>query len=145
MDAGAPSDVILRRLTPTPSPLVVILHGSGEIGTDNERQLTRLALAWARDETRRAFPAFVLAPQMPARSAIYAGEPGDDRRTSAPGPPLEATLGLIDRLVETKAIDRDPARSGGRPVGYECEDWTPIASKPNVVNPPSTAMVWPVT
>ena len=48
-------------------PLVVYLHGSGGLGTDNEKQMglgnifgTRL---WALSEHQKAFPSFVLAPQ----------------------------------------------------------------------------------
>jgi poly(3-hydroxybutyrate) depolymerase len=110
-------------------PLVVVLHGSGEIGTDNRRQLTRLALAWARDQTRRAFPAFVLAPQMPARSAVYSAGPTEDRRTSAPGPPLDATLALIDHLVASQPIDPDRLYLVGFSMGASTT-WQLLARKP---------------
>ena len=52
-------------------PLVLVLHGSGAIGTDNLAQLGPFARSWTSPETRRRFPAYVLVPQFPARSAVY--------------------------------------------------------------------------
>ena len=110
---AAPNGVTLpyRLLSPEPTsgrhPLVVVLHGSGEIGTDNRKQLTPLLLTWARDDTRRRFPAFVVAPQMPIRSADDSGPPDGDVRTSRATAAATATLALVDRLIETRPIDRD--------------------------------------
>ena len=79
------------RLLPPPTPpppgtrvpLVLVLHGSGEIGTDNRAQLTPLALAWARDEARARDGAFVVVPQMPgANRSTYSGPATGDARTS---------------------------------------------------------------
>ncbi|PTM59405.1 chitobiase/beta-hexosaminidase C-terminal domain-containing protein [Desmospora activa] len=46
-------------------PLVLFLHGGGERGTDNEKQLLANdgAIVWAKPENQRKNPAFVLAPQ----------------------------------------------------------------------------------
>lgn len=46
-------------------PLVMFLHGGGENGTDNERQLagTEGATVWAKPAEQAKRPAFVLAPQ----------------------------------------------------------------------------------
>ncbi|MDT8860827.1 chitobiase/beta-hexosaminidase C-terminal domain-containing protein [Alkalihalobacillus sp. MEB130] len=46
-------------------PLVLFLHGGGERGTDNNRQLTANdgAVIWAAPENQAKNPAFVLAPQ----------------------------------------------------------------------------------
>lgn len=51
---------------PTKSyPLVLFLHGGGERGTDNEKQLMANdgAVIWAAPENQAKHPAFVLAPQ----------------------------------------------------------------------------------
>lgn len=90
----------------TRAPLVLLLHGSGEIGTDNRRQLTRFALAWATDEARRRDAAFVVVPQMPARSSEYSGPATGDARTSQGTALVPATLALIDELVATLPVDR---------------------------------------
>jgi poly(3-hydroxybutyrate) depolymerase len=56
-----------------PYPLILFLHGAGERGTDNQRQV-RDALHWAKDAVQNQQPAFVLAPQCPDRRhalAVY--------------------------------------------------------------------------
>lgn len=48
-------------------PLVVFLHGAGERGKDNEKQITanKGAVIWATPEVQLKNPCFVLAPQCP--------------------------------------------------------------------------------
>jgi len=46
-------------------PLVLFLHGSGESGSDNEKQLTNGATLFANPQNRADFPAIVLFPQYP--------------------------------------------------------------------------------
>ncbi len=52
-------------------PLVVLMHGSGQIGMDNLAQLGIDAKSWASPVMRRKYPAFVLAPQFPERPVNY--------------------------------------------------------------------------
>ena len=47
-------------------PLVLFLHGFGERGTDNEKQLAAVAAAFTKKGIREKYPAFVVAPQAPA-------------------------------------------------------------------------------
>lgn len=49
-------------------PLVVFLHGSGERGNDNEKQLVHGARLFLVDSIRKKYPAFVLFPQCPEES-----------------------------------------------------------------------------
>lgn len=49
-------------------PLVLFLHGGGERGTDNEKQLTHGAKAFLDPENRSKFPCIVIAPQCPEDS-----------------------------------------------------------------------------
>lgn len=44
-------------------PLVLFLHGRGESGTDNERQLANGAQVFLRDSIRKKYPAIVVFPQ----------------------------------------------------------------------------------
>lgn len=98
-------------------PLVVVLHGSGEIGADNQRQLDRFPKAWARPEIRRDWPAYVLAPQMPERSANYFPSATAPDRTGEPGRPLFATLELIDRLRADLPVDGSRVYAMGFSMG----------------------------
>jgi predicted peptidase len=106
-----------------------VFHGSGEIGVDNVKQMTRFALVWARDATRRTFPAFVLAPQMPARSALYSGAATEDRRTSEPRPPLHAALALIEDLAAKLPIDPTRIYLVGFSMGASTA-WNAIHARP---------------
>lgn len=46
-------------------PLVLFLHGAGERGDDNGKQLVHGTKEFAKDENRQKFPCFVIAPQCP--------------------------------------------------------------------------------
>ena len=46
-------------------PLVLFLHGAGERGDDNTKQLVHGTKDFAKEENRRKYPCFVLAPQCP--------------------------------------------------------------------------------
>src|SRR5258708_1365606 len=48
------------------SPLVVFLHGAGERGTDNEKQMIHGVPQFASKENREKYPCFLIAPQCPA-------------------------------------------------------------------------------
>lgn len=49
-------------------PLIVFLHGWGESGNDNEKQLTHGASLFLKEENRKAYPAIVVFPQNPVTS-----------------------------------------------------------------------------
>lgn len=86
-------------------PLVLVLHGSGAIGTDNSSQLNRFAVGWAEPALRTRFPAFVVAPQFSARSADYSESKADALLASQAGAPLGTALELVDQLVRSNPID----------------------------------------
>ncbi|MBS0203320.1 MAG: prolyl oligopeptidase family serine peptidase [Planctomycetes bacterium] len=46
-------------------PLVLFLHGAGERGDDNFKQLVHGTKEFAKDENRLKYPCFVIAPQCP--------------------------------------------------------------------------------
>ena len=46
-------------------PLVLFLHGAGERGSDNEKQLFHGSQMWLNPVNRENYPAFVLFPQCP--------------------------------------------------------------------------------
>jgi len=91
-------------------PLVLFLHGAGERGTDNGKQLKYLPTWLASDENRRTYPCFVIAPQCPADQQWSSGALSDS--TSQPlgemTEPTRAVIALLDNLVGHNPID--PAR-----------------------------------
>jgi predicted peptidase len=99
-------------------PLVLQLHGSGGIGADNAAQLDRFARGWARPATRAGFPAYVLVPQFPGRSAAYGVDPqGEGLRVSRPLPPLAAALELADSLRRALPVDTTRVYAVGFSMG----------------------------
>ena len=110
-------------------PLVLVLHGSGEIGTGNRAQLTPLALAWARDEARARDRAYVLAPQMPAESVEYSGPVTGDARMSVGTALVPATLALVDAIAAALPIDRQRISVLGFSMGASTT-WNLLHARP---------------
>ncbi|HEX7154307.1 MAG TPA: hypothetical protein VF618_22660 [Thermoanaerobaculia bacterium] len=124
-------DIPYRLLRPAvPSrTLLVIFHGSGAIGTDNRAQIGGMARSWATGAMRRDYPAYVLVPQMPARSANYEADERVGQRSFGT-PTLEAALELIEQLRTTEHIDRVYAigfSMGGSSV------WNTLVLKPGLL------------
>lgn len=100
-------------------PLVVTLHGGGEVADNNMTQLTanRVAVTFATPERRRRHPAFVLSPQIPLPRPMEGPDGTDwtDPRVR------QATVELIDTVTARYPVDIDRIylvglSSGGRGV-----------------------------
>lgn len=105
-------------------PLVVFLHGAGERGSDNERQLVNGAGLFLRDSIRKRFPAIVIFPQCPVDSLWKVGEkldlnPAFDPilNTFGPTTPERLVKLLMDSLVENRIADRKRVYIGGLSMG----------------------------
>jgi predicted peptidase len=86
-------------------PLHVFLHGIGERGTDNERQLSVGGDNFQADSIREKYPAFVVFPQCPITSYWFSNN-------------MVRTLGaLIDTLVSDYFVDEDNISIGGYSMG----------------------------
>jgi predicted peptidase len=107
-------------------PLVIVLHGSGERGNDNQAQLKWGGDLFANKANREKFPAIVVFPQCPAddswgrvgarrdadsstRFTFLSGEPI--------GKPLDLVMKLIDSLVATGRVDTKRIYIGGLSMG----------------------------
>ena len=93
-------------------PLIVFLHGSGERGDDNARQLIHFAGNCASDNFQREHPCFVLAMQCPkdevwsALDIKAAREKGQNPHFAAePTRVMRALMQAIDEVMATKPID----------------------------------------
>lgn len=118
-------------------PLVVFLHGSGGLGSDNEKQLglgnifgTRL---WALPEIQRRFPCVVLVPQTD-RGWVRYGPPAEGDSVARPIPGLgdgaRAALELVDRLARDLPIDRRRIYLAGQSMGG-AGVWHLLAERPS--------------
>lgn len=106
-------------------PLVVLFHGSGSIGTDNVSQVGPFAKSWAVPAMRSRYPAFVVVPQFPARSAVYR-----DQASSATSS-LHAGLALIDELLRTLPVDRQRVYAAGFSMGGSAV-WNAVSLRPEL-------------
>ncbi len=110
-------------------PLVVQFHGSGGIGNDNLGQLENAAKAWALPAIRARYPAFVLVPQFPARSAGY-DDPATPRIAHATLQ-LQAALELIETVVAQQPVARGRIYATGFSMGGSAS-WLALLARPNL-------------
>jgi len=98
---------------PGPYPLVLFLHGAGERGDDNTVQLAYLPEILARPETRKRFPAHVLAPQCPP------GRSWSKRTWALENPPIlpDALPALVEEVAGRYAVDRSRLYLTGLSMG----------------------------
>lgn len=90
-------------------PIVVFLHGSGERGSDNSKQISHIAMWATRPAMRENFPCFILAPQCPDEKK-WVDMPWDGNEGTAPkktSPVQQSLLGTLDSLVKEFSIDPD--------------------------------------
>lgn len=106
-------------------PLILFLHGAGERGNDNEKQLTHGAKLFLKDENRKNFPAIIVFPQCPQESS-WASAKVD--RTVEPVKrtfdytvevnwPLQAANDLVRKLSNEEAVDKSRIYISGLSMG----------------------------
>jgi predicted peptidase len=103
-------------------PLILFLHGAGERGDDNERQLIHAqVLRFVSDEVAAKHPCFLVAPQCPTggwwadrpRGAKKPPPEGSAKSTGAP----KLTLALLDSLQKEYSIDPERRYVTGLSMG----------------------------
>ena len=93
-------------------PLVLFLHGAGERGSDNEKQLFHGSQMWLNPVNRENYPAFVLFPQCPESGYwAYTERPSsfepDKMPLDAPISPLFSVLKeLLDTYLAMPQVDK---------------------------------------
>lgn len=120
-----------------PLPLVLFLHGSGGLGTDNLKQMglgnvfgTRL---WALPDNQKRFPCYVVVPQTDRGWVRYGPpQPGDSVARNVPGLGDGARLALeiVSALQHEFPIDARRIYVTGQSMGGG-GTWHMIAQRPN--------------
>lgn len=94
-------------------PLVLFLHGAGERGSDNEKQLTHGAQMFLNPVNREKYPAFVLIPQCPADAYwAYTSRPASFFPAEMPvvqdiSPIFKSLKELLDSYLALPQIDKN--------------------------------------
>ena len=106
-------------------PIVLFLHGSGERGNDNEKQLVHGGKLFSDPSNMDKFPAIVIFPQCPAGSSWARMKQGTASRpgirefaTDEPmTKPLLMVSQLMDSLLSTRSVDKKRVYIGGLSMG----------------------------
>jgi predicted peptidase len=106
-------------------PLVVFLHGVGERGTDNEKQLTHGARFFLSENARKNFPAIVIFPQCP-ESGYWSSVKIDTNKKpiefdfdySRPATDeLSAVINMLKMTLKTESVDKKRVYIAGLSMG----------------------------
>ncbi|MBL7732550.1 MAG: prolyl oligopeptidase family serine peptidase [Chitinophagaceae bacterium] len=106
-------------------PLVLFLHGAGERGTDNEKQLVHGAKLFLADSNRRNFPAIVVFPQCPENS-FWSSVSVDGSKSPVSfefnydNPitwPLDAVQQLVKQLLKDESVSKKRCYITGLSMG----------------------------
>ncbi len=107
-------------------PLLLFLHGAGERGNDNEKQLVHGARLFADPSNRKDYPAVVVFPQCPEGdwwARMETTEDAEGKRIftfpgkGSPNPAMRLVLELLDEMVKAPYIDPDRVYLGGLSMG----------------------------
>jgi predicted peptidase len=88
-------------------PLVLLLHGAGERGNDNEKQLKWGVPQFTSAANRQKYPCFLVVPQCPDNMRWVEVDWGAaaHQQPAAPSEPMRLTLELMDALPKEFSID----------------------------------------
>jgi predicted peptidase len=106
-------------------PLLLFLHGAGERGKDNEKQLAWGSKLFITEENRKNFPAIVVFPQCPEES-FWAVMKTDQTKqpavrtfdyTVGPNWPLAAANELVKKISKEEGVDKSRIYISGLSMG----------------------------
>jgi predicted peptidase len=107
-------------------PLILVLHGSGERGNDNEAQLKYGSSLFLQGPVRQEFQAIVIFPQCPKDSfwSDVQKMPNDSSSNkfifptdAKPTKAMHALLGLVDELLDKPYVSKRQVYVGGLSMG----------------------------
>lgn len=100
-------------------PLVLFLHGAGERGTDNNKQIVYFAREFTKPENRQKYPCFVLCPQCPAECRWVEVDWNLPSHTmpEKPSEPLNLAFELVDKLAAELPVDKSRIYVTGLSMG----------------------------
>lgn len=107
-------------------PIILFLHGAGEVGNNNTTQLVNCGKAFLRDSIRKNYPAFVLVPQC-AKNDTWANatrkvtKAGKIERTffekGKPTKDMQLLQKLLKQIIHGYSVDNRRVYVGGLSMG----------------------------
>ena len=93
-------------------PLVIFLHGGGDVGTDNEQQLNWFPWCLLDSGNQVNYPCYIIAPQCPSLDSGWSSFPWYPDVQTLPDPPfgIATVLSLIDSLRGNHNLNIDSNR-----------------------------------
>lgn len=107
-------------------PLIIFMHGIGERGSDNEKQLVNGGKLFLNDSLRKQFPAFVIFPQCADNTTwapMTVEQDSSGKRSFAfptalpPTAPSRLLYQLIDSMMASGSVDTKRLYVGGLSMG----------------------------
>ncbi|MCR9201855.1 MAG: alpha/beta hydrolase-fold protein [Planctomycetaceae bacterium] len=101
-------------------PLILFLHGAGERGSDNKRQLTHFPVLMAQPQYRERYPCFVLTPQCrTGRKWVEVDWSAARTHKSPPSPgdQMQVALQILKQTLNDYPIDPDRVYLTGLSMG----------------------------
>lgn len=107
-------------------PILFFLHGRGESGNDNQKQLTHGGKLFLKDEFRKQFPAIVVFPQCAADSYwanVNISTEANGKRLfnfqekGKPTRAMQALLGLVADFMDKPYVNKKQVYVGGLSMG----------------------------
>lgn len=106
-------------------PLILVLHGAGERGKDNVKQLVHGSKLFIADSNRKKFPAIVIFPQCPEESFWAAVKIDRSKQplkiefdyTSPPNWPLIAANELVKKIIAEEGVNKKQVYITGLSMG----------------------------
>jgi predicted peptidase len=100
-------------------PVFIWLHGMGERGDDNIKQLVHVVPYLLSDTVQNNYPCIVAAPQCPEDGlwAFFDFEAGKSDKTPVATKPMLAVMEWIDELLKDPKVDRTRVYVGGLSMG----------------------------
>lgn len=113
-------------------PLILFLHGAGERGNDNDKQIIHIRELFLDSGNRKNYNTFVIAPQCPNEKKWVAIDWSLKKNDmpDEPSEPMRFTMVLIDSLIAFYPIDTNRIYITGLSMGG-FGTWDAIARYPN--------------
>ncbi|MDB4921158.1 prolyl oligopeptidase family serine peptidase [Mucilaginibacter sp.] len=122
-------------------PLILVLHGAGERGNNNESQLLYGTKLFLKDTIREKYAAIVVYPQCPANGWWASNKFEEDSVThktkfifltnAPPTKAMQSLLGLVDQFLDKPFVNKHQVYIGGLSMGG-MGTFEIIRRKPNV-------------